>query len=465
MKRAGRPYSLLIRLTVAFAVPAFVVFAVMGAFLYDSLSTELRRRDDLEIEGKLAQFIELVHEAGSIDAIRGSQQLFRDVLMSHPGVYLAICDASNDALVSDVGPRLPMAKLMSEASRGGIPVQCDLAQVGDARCILGRERLPSGETVHVAVVRAAKERHALLQSYYKTIVCTVGLGALFVGLLGYLVVRRGMQPVESIGRQISQIEAHSLGERLDLEGGPQELHEIATAVNRMLDRLERAFVRLSQFSSELAHDMRTPLANMISASQVTLGRRRSADEYETLIGSNIEECERMQRMIENMLFLARTDNATQAMQVAPLDAGAELRRFADYFHDMADECGKTIVAAGDATLQADPLLFRRALNNLIANALEHAEPGSAIELAAVRRACGVDVSVANRGATIPPEHIDKIFERFYRADAARHGAAQNAGLGLAIVASIMTLHHGSVDVSSAAGRTVFTLHFPDERPA
>lgn len=460
MSRADGRYSLLVRLSIAFAVPAFVVFAAMGAFLYDSLSTELRRRDDAEIESKLLQFVQLAQDAGSIDAIRGSQQMFRDVLMLHPGVYLSVCDARDDALVTDIGPRLPIAQLMRAAHRDAQPFQCEPSEVGDARCIAGRARLASGETVQVAVVRAAKERHALLASYYKTIFAAAGLGALFVGLLGHLVVRRAMRPVEGLGRQIARIEAHRLDERLDLRDGPHELHEIATAVNRMLDRLERAFSRLSRFSSELAHDMRTPLANMINASQVTLGRRRSADEYEALIGSNLEECERLQRMTENMLFLARTDNATQALRAVALDAGAELRRFAAYFHDMADEGGLAIVAQGEAPLHADPLLFRRALNNLVANALQHAAPGSTIELRASARAHGVDVSVANTGETIAPEHLDKIFERFYRVDAARHGAAQNAGLGLAIVASIMTLHRGGVEVQSAAGRTVFTLHFP-----
>jgi two-component system, OmpR family, heavy metal sensor histidine kinase CusS len=460
VSRADGRYSLLVRLSIAFAVPAFVVFAAMGAFLYDSLSTELRRRDDVEIESKLLQFVQLAQDAGSIEAIRGSQQMFRDVLMLHPGVYLSVCDARDDALVTDIGPRLPIAQLMRAAHRDAQPFQCEPGEVGDARCIAGRAQLASGETVQVAVVRAAKERHALLASYYKTIFAAAGLGALFVGLLGHLVVRRAMRPVEGLGRQIARIEAHRLDERLDLRDGPHELHEIATAVNRMLDRLERAFSRLSRFSAEIAHDMRTPLANMINASQVTLGRRRSADEYEALIGSNLEECERLQRMTENMLFLARTDNATQALHAVALDAGAELRRFAAYFHDMADEGGLAIVAQGEAPLHADPLLFRRALNNLVANALQHAAPGSTIELRASARGAGVDISVANTGATIAPEHRDRIFERFYRVDASRHGAAQNAGLGLAIVASIMTLHRGGVAVQSADGRTVFTLHFP-----
>ena len=149
----------------------------------------------------------------------------------------------------------------------------------------------------------------------------------------------------------------------------------------MLDRLERAFVRLSQFSSDLAHDMRTPLANVISASQVTLSRARTTEEYEALIDSNIEECERLQRMIENMLFLARTDNARQHLKTTALDAGSELRRLASYFQALADEAGVRIDVHGEAPVVADATLFRRAVSNLTSNALEHAEAASTIGFA------------------------------------------------------------------------------------
>ncbi len=221
-----------------------------------------------------------------------------------------------------------------------------------------------------------------------------------------------------------------------------------------------AFVRLSQFSSDLAHDMRTPLANVISSSQVTLSRARTTEEYEALIDSNIEECERLQRMIENMLFLARTDNARQHLKTTELDAGSELRRLASYFQALADEAGVRIDVHGEAPVVADATLFRRAVSNLASNALEHAEAASTIELAVSMHGSYAVVEVTNRGAAIPPEQVDRIFERFYRIDSSRHGAARNAGLGLAIVKSIMELHRGKVEVASRDGRTTFALYFP-----
>ena len=358
------------------------MFALTGAYLYRSLSAELTRRDDIEISGKLNQFLQLAHASGSIAALRADPAVFHEVLLSHPGVYLGIYDVQDRALVEhsdEAGNTLAsVIAAPHPASRAGVPFTCSPPGIGTSRCVYARETLPSGDAIQVALARTATDRQSLLESYRVDIWLAAAVGALLVGALGYAVASRGLRPVESLGRQTSRIEAHNLNARLDARGGPVELHELATSVNRMLDRLERAFVRLSQFSSDLAHDMRTPLANVISASQVTLSRARTTEEYEALIDSNIEECERLQRMIENMLFLARTDNARQHLKTTALDAGSELRRLASYFQALADEAGVRIDVHGEAPVVADATLFRRAVSNLTSNALEHAEAASTI---------------------------------------------------------------------------------------
>ncbi|WP_175714395.1 heavy metal sensor histidine kinase [Burkholderia ambifaria] len=459
------PYSLLRRLTLAFAAVAALVFALTGAYLYRSLSAELTRRDDIEIAGKLNQFLQLARSSGSTAALRADPAVFHEVLLSHPGVYLGIYDAANRPLVEhtdEAGNRLAsvIARPRPADAAAASPFTCAPPGIGTSRCVRALATLPSGETIQVALARTATDRQSLLESYRVDIWLAAALGALLVGALGYAVASRGLRPVESLGRQTSRIEAHNLNARLDARGGPVELHELATSVNRMLDRLERAFVRLSQFSSDLAHDMRTPLANVISSSQVTLSRARTTEEYEALIDSNIEECERLQRMIENMLFLARTDNARQHLKTVELDAGAELRRLASYFQALADEAGVQLAVQGEAAVVADATLFRRAVSNLASNALEHAQAGSTIELTVSTRPGYAVVEVTNRGAAIPPEQMERIFERFYRIDSSRHGAARNAGLGLAIVKSIIELHRGKVEVESRDGRTTFALYFP-----
>ncbi|MHB9841933.1 heavy metal sensor histidine kinase [Paraburkholderia terrae] len=460
MTTGTSPYSLLKRLTLAFSTVAILVFALTGAFLYNALSTELQRRDDIEIGGKLNQFLQLARDTGSAQAVRNNPSVFHEVLLSHPGVYLAIFDRYGAVLLQH-SDRSPVDLAATPvAHRPNAPYACEPPGIGPSRCVFADETLPSGDSVRVLLVRAAADRQSLLESYRIDIWLAVAVGATLVGALGYAVARRGFSPVRSIGRQTSRIEAHNLSERLDIEGGPIELQDIAFSVNRMLDRLERAFVRLSQFSSDLAHDMRTPLANVISSSQVTLSRTRTTEEYEALIDSNIEECERLQRMIENMLFLARTDNAQQLIKVAEFDAADELRRLASYFQGLAEEAGVQIAVEGNARIAADGTLFRRAVSNLISNALDHAFTGSSVELSSFDSPKYAVVEVTNQGHAIAPEHVDRIFERFYRVDASRHGSARNAGLGLAIVKSIMELHRGKVDVASYGQRTTFTLYFP-----
>ncbi|AET90364.1 multi-sensor signal transduction histidine kinase [Burkholderia sp. YI23] len=455
------PYLLLLRLAGAFAVAALLVFSLMGAYLYRSLAHELERRDDVEIAGKLAQFRQLITEAGAFDAVRRDQSVFHEVLLSHPGVYLAVLGERGEVLAKHgLTTGVDFQTLLRQDHSPSVPYSCDSAAIGQARCVVAAQKLRSGEVAQILLSRSAADRQSLLKSYRIDILLAVAIGSLLVGALGYLITRRGLVPVKDIGRQASRIEAHNLSERLDIEGGPVELQEIATSVNRMLDRLERAFVRLSQFSSDLAHDMRTPLATLLSASQITLSRTRTIEEYEALIESNIEEYERLQRMIENMLFLARTDNAHPLLNASTIDAKSELGRLASYFQGLAEESDIVINVEGNAAVEADTNLFRRAVSNLISNALQHAVPGSTVELRAIETSQHASIEVVNAGKDIAPEHLPKIFERFYRADASRHGSAKNTGLGLAIVKSIMQLHRGTVDVQSAAGRTSFLLHFP-----
>ncbi|MBN9114989.1 MAG: two-component sensor histidine kinase, partial [Pandoraea sp.] len=214
MSVAGRPYSLLRRLTVAFSTVAITVFALVGTFLYDSLATELQRRDDIEITGKLNQFLQLIRDQGSMAAIRSNPTLFHEVLLSHPGVYLGIFDEKNTPLVehsdADAVDLLPVA---TSHRAFGVAYTCEPAGIGLSRCITGQEVLPGGDTVRVSLVRAASDRRSLLDGYRIDVLLAMAAGAVLVGILGYAVTRRGFRPIRSIGRQTSRIEAHNLGER------------------------------------------------------------------------------------------------------------------------------------------------------------------------------------------------------------------------------------------------------------
>jgi two-component system, OmpR family, heavy metal sensor histidine kinase CusS len=460
MTPANEAYSLLRRLTLAFTIVAILVLSLAGGLLYHSLSLQLRQRDDDEISVKLNEFLHQAHQFGAAQAVARNTGVFQEEILSHPAITFAILDGHGNVLSDSGRP----GRYLTSAGPGNPaawqPYSCSPQTVGPARCVFGDETLPSGETVRVLLAHEAVEREAVLYKYQGPVLLVLIGGSVLMGMLGYAIARRGLTPVKAIGLQISRIEAHNLSERLEINDSPRELHDIAVPVNRMLDRLERAFSRLSQFSSDLAHDMRTPLANIISASQVTLSRERTMEEYETLIDSNIEECQRLQRMIETMLFLARVDHAKQPLKLGMLDCKGEFAKLTSYFEGIALNKSIQFVIDGATQVRADATMFRRAVSNLVSNALDHADTESEVELRAYR--CGeyVAVAVTNNGRPIPPEHLGKIFDRFYRIDASRHGSAKNMGLGLAIVKSIMELHRGRVDVESRADATTFTLYFP-----
>ena len=229
----------------------------------------------------------------------------------------------------------------------------------------------------------------------------------------------------------------------------------------MLDRLHRSFQRLSQFSADMAHDLRTPINNLMVQTQVALSQPRAVDEYQTLLASNVEEYERLARMVENMLFLARADHADFVLHKQRLDACNELQRIADYFEGVAEDAQVQLTIDARGTVDADPILFRRAVNNLVANAIRYTPEGGVIRLATKQVQDGIAITVTNPGIGIQSEHIPLLFERFYRVDDARSDSASSTGLGLAIVQSIMMLHGGRAEVESVAdAMTMFRLVFP-----
>jgi two-component system heavy metal sensor histidine kinase CusS len=242
-------------------------------------------------------------------------------------------------------------------------------------------------------------------------------------------------------------------------GWPRELQPLAAAFDAMLDRLEDSFTRLSQFSADIAHELRTPIANIRGEAEVALTRPRSPNEYREVMESNVGECERLSAIIDNLLFLARADAAEGYIERALIDGPAELAKIASFYEAIADEQKVTITCRGEGSVYADPVLFGRAVSNLVENALRHTPPGGTIVISIEARANDSIVRVKDTGCGIAPEHIARVFDRLYRVDQAR--SSQGAGLGLALVKSIAELHGGSAEIESEVGKgTVVSLSFP-----
>ena len=227
----------------------------------------------------------------------------------------------------------------------------------------------------------------------------------------------------------------------------------------MLDRLEDSFTRLSQFSGDLAHELRTPLGNILGTAEVALTRDRTPAEYREVLETAAAECDRLSHTVENLLFLARADAAREEIERKPFDARVAAEKIVAFYDAAAEEQAVKIECSGEGKINGDSLLFSRALSNLIENALRFTRDGGKIMVAIASRHARTEVSVKDDGRGIEPEHLPRVFDRFYRAESSR--SSHGAGLGLALVKSIVDLHEGSVTIESEFGRgTTVVLKFP-----
>ncbi|HEX5749583.1 MAG TPA: heavy metal sensor histidine kinase [Archangium sp.] len=468
-----RPLSLGVRLGLWCALIAAVASAVLGAYLYRSFEQQLRQRDDVQLLGKLRQLRQLLGHSGTQAMLRSQTEYLRDTMSGESNALIEIHAAPADGgglllAINPVGlalPQLPPVAVQREAtvadirhwsSPAGAPAAAvnAWARLGDA-------------TVEIRLARLYPEREALLAGYRRHIVAaSLGAGGLAAVLVLWL-IWRGMAPLRRLQAQTAVIGPQSLALRLDASDTPAELHALVHGLNAMLARLESGYARLNQFAADLAHELRTPLATLTGQSQVMLSRPRTEAEHARLLESQLLELERLNRMVDSLLFLARGEHQAQnePLRCQHLSGTEELARQADYFTDLAEERGVRIVCHGDAPVWAEPQLLRRALANLLSNAVRHARPGSVVELraAAGANAAGAVLEVVNEGEPVPPESLPRLFDRFYRADPARSG--EGNGLGLSIVRAIMVRHGGEAEVWQTAGRIGFRLTLPGPVPA
>jgi two-component system heavy metal sensor histidine kinase CusS len=302
----------------------------------------------------------------------------------------------------------------------------------------------------------------LLSEYQHMLIRVLLVGVLLSTLGGFWVARQGLHPLAQITEVVQRVSVNQLNERINLTQWPQELSTLAQAFDEMLNRLDTSFARLSQFSADLAHELRTPVNNLMGEAEVVLSRQRTTEDYRQVLESSLEECSRMARMIDELLFLARAENPNTQINPTGLQAMHELQAVCDFYEGLAEEQGVTINCRGDIHLYADASLLRRALSNVLANALQYTPAHGTIEMIARQHADrSAEIRISDSGCGIDASKLSNIFDRFYRADSARSRNTQGTGLGLAIVKSIMELHSGSVRIDSQLGQgTCITLTFP-----
>jgi two-component system heavy metal sensor histidine kinase CusS len=459
-----RRLSLTATLTAVFTLIALLTFYFVGGYLYTNLHVQLLRIDGEEVVIKAEHLRSLVAGEDSAAALLTHVSRFAGQVVGSNAFVVQIVANDGRPLVNFNPSGLPVAAgptiLDPKPVRDADVSEWKSPKGVTARGVVVQAHFHDGDAATIIVGRSIDDVLDILSGYRYTIMRGIALGAFVAIALSYLLVHRALGPLHRITEEASRINVEGLNVRFDLSNTSPELHELSVSMNGMLARLERGFRLLSQYSENLAHDLRTPVNNLRGQTEVMLSRNRSAEEYQTLLVSNLEEYERLSRMIENILFLTRAENAQIAVRRADLDLEEQLQQVAEYFEGLADESGVALRVQASGTIRADAVLFRRAISNLISNGLRYTPRGESIELTTEPAQGGTVVCIRNPGPGIAPEHLDKIFERFYRIEEARTNSASSTGLGLAIVRSIMDLHEGRASAENLEGCVRFSLFFP-----
>lgn len=466
MKRAW-PGSTTGRLALLFAAVAIFTFTSVGSYLYYSLARELERHDDLELIGKVALVRHLLEQVSSSAVIERDQHLFLDAVVGHHGLFLQLRSPDGRTILSNKTPSTPLPRtsvvaLQDEPTYSDVENWMPAQGTGRSLRAMGATASGPADSVEIVLGLESTERSIVLASYSRTLVLSITAGALLAALLGYFVTRVALRPIRIFSNQANSISAQRLSARLPMENVPSEFRVLAESFNLMFDRLEDGVQRLSHFAADLAHDLRTPINNLMVQTQVALSKQRSPSEYQALLESDTEEYERLAQMIENTLFLARAENAQLAVRPENLNVCAELTRIGQYFEGLAEEARVSLrVECHSLNIYADATLLQRAVSNLVSNAIKHTPDNGVVVLSARKGVHAIEVLVSNTGATIPDHLREKIFDRYYRGDEARSAQTGSIGLGLSIVRAIMRLHGGSARVESKPDeRITFVLSFP-----
>ncbi|MBL8328684.1 MAG: heavy metal sensor histidine kinase [Rubrivivax sp.] len=323
---------------------------------------------------------------------------------------------------------------------------------------IGAAELPGGElkaryTVDFSADAAMGERWA-----WVLISVTLLAGAV-VALGSFWHVRRALRPLKDLAAQTRAISPQSLHQRLSLADPGEELRPWIDQFNALMERLERAYAQLEGFNADVAHELRTPLANLIGETELALSRERTPQALRDTLVSNLEEMQRLSGMVNDMLFLASADRGAAARRGAPLSL-AELARQVCEFHEAPlEDAGLRLRIQGDARVAVDEPLVKRALSNLLGNAARYADRGSTVIVHIAAPAAGpqgaeIEVAVINQGEPIAPQQLPRLFDRFFRGDSSRNCPnQQHHGLGLAIVAAIARMHAGRTVAECHAGQT------------
>lgn len=474
--------SLAKKLAILYATTTFSVLLIASGLLYWSVLDHLQKEHQSLLSAKIIELRQYFKESSllgeTLHSLIDAEHHHSSATHSsaiHPGIphhiFLRIFDEQGNLLIESNTPQplpkslnFPVIDQQNTQTISIIKVNPENDQqflLGSAWASTISEKQPRKVLIQALLKLAPDE--SLLSDFQRTLTAVLFLGVLASALTGFWVTRRGLRPLRQITETIQNINVQQLNEQVNSGQWPKEIALLANAFDQMLVRLDQSFARLSQFSADLAHELRTPVNNLMGTAEVALSRERSPEEYREILESNIEECGRIARMIDELLFLARAENPKTEINCSVFPVENEFRVITEFYDMLASEQQVEIsYQSNQIELYAEPNLLRRILSNLISNALRYTKAHGHISLTATYLTDkSVKITINDTGEGIDETLLPHIFDRFFRADKSRQHDRQGSGLGLAIVKSIMDMHGGQVLISSKMQQgTQVELIFP-----
>lgn len=454
-------HSMTLRLASIYVGTSFILLVFLMFFLYWIFMNQLESENKQFLESTLS----VVQNELKGDLRLDDLEMLKEEFIEEPSIYqyyMRLIDANGKVIIETTG----MDALVPFSAYHEVPYQTAFKKIVNGKHFLlmhAPHRL-NGQTQTIQIAKNISSELKMLVEYRRDLIKILLLGIIVSAAAGVIVTQKGLRPLKEMVKAAKRINITQLNERFDTTACPEELSHLATAFNHMLDRIEEGFDRLSRFSGDLAHELRIPINNLMGNAEVTLSRVRSLEEYQNVIGSNLEELQRLSRLIENLLFLARAENPKAVIPFSPIQVHHMLQELCDYYGVAAEEQNIQLIyhSPENITLAGDLTLLHQAMSNLISNALRYTPAGGSITLSAKTTPHQtVEISVQDTGQGIPAEHIPHLLDRFYRVDADRAQMTGGSGLGLSIVKSIMELHQGELTITSEVGKgTTVTLIFP-----
>jgi len=455
--------SLTARLTLIFSIGFTALLVVLGWLIGAAIDRHFKEQDRDVLQGKLALAGRVLKSVGSVEDMERFPSRLAEAFVGHHDLAVQV-RSPNGTILLDASEMAFPDKLPEPGSGGSGASLLEWSAGGRSyRGLVAaiETGLPKSAPYSVGVAVDIEHHKTFMRRFRNTIWLFVTVGAFATALIGWFAANRGLAPLRAIRARVASVTVRKLDERLPVETVPVELAELVETLNEMLARLDEAFRRLSNYSSDLAHELRTPINNLMTQTHVSLSRTRDAPSYREILESNAEELERLSRTISDMLFLAKAENGLTLSRRETVDLAQEVRDLFDFYGALAEERGVGLRLEGDGQLQGDRLMLRRGLSNLLSNALRYTPADKEIVVTIAAGKDEIAVHVDNPGEPIPLEKQRRLFERFYRADPSRHHlVGEGTGLGLAIVKAIVRAHGGEISVCSADGRTRFSMTFP-----